>query len=100
MALEAMAERMAEVLRHRGPDDHGVWADPKAGVALAHRRLSILDLSAAGHQPMFSSTGRFIIVYNGEEPLPTSFSLSVLVPVYNERYLAACGASRIFDFVT
>jgi len=65
-ALEAMAGRMAEVLRHRGPDDQGVWADPKAGVAFGHRRLSILDLSTAGHQPMFSPTGRFVIVYNGE----------------------------------
>jgi asparagine synthase (glutamine-hydrolysing) len=64
--LEAMAGRMAEVLRHRGPDDHGVWADPRAGVAFGHRRLSILDLSTAGHQPMFSPMGRFVIVYNGE----------------------------------
>jgi len=65
-ALEAVAEHMAIVLRHRGPDDHGVWADPRVGVALGHCRLSILDLSTAGHQPMFSPTGRFIIVYNGE----------------------------------
>jgi asparagine synthase (glutamine-hydrolysing) len=64
--LEAVAGQMAEVLRHRGPDDQGVWADAKAGVALGHRRLSILDLSTAGHQPMFSPTGRFVIVYNGE----------------------------------
>lgn len=66
VALEAVAGRMVEVLRHRGPDDHGVWADPKTGVALGHRRLSILDLSTAGRQPMFSSTGRFVVVYNGE----------------------------------
>src|SRR5882762_1111411 len=65
-ALEAVAGQMVEVLRHRGPDDQGVWADPRAGVALGHRRLSILDLSTAGHQPMLSPTGRFVLVYNGE----------------------------------
>jgi asparagine synthase (glutamine-hydrolysing) len=66
LALEALAGRMADALQHRGPDDKGVWADPEAGVALGHRRLSILDPSPAGHQPMFSPSGRFVIVYNGE----------------------------------
>jgi asparagine synthase (glutamine-hydrolysing) len=65
-ALESAARKMAEVLRHRGPDDDGVWSDSRAGVAFGHRRLSILDLSAAGHQPMFSPTNRFVVVYNGE----------------------------------
>jgi asparagine synthase (glutamine-hydrolysing) len=57
---------MADALSHRGPDGHGVWADPETGVALGHRRLSILDLSSAGHQPMVSPAGRFVISYNGE----------------------------------
>ncbi len=57
---------MAQVQAHRGPDDHGTWCDVKAGVALGHRRLSILDLSEQGHQPMLSSCGRFVLVYNGE----------------------------------
>jgi asparagine synthase (glutamine-hydrolysing) len=58
--------QMIGQLRHRGPDDAGEWIDPAAGVAFGHRRLSILDLSAQGHQPMVSPSGRYIIVYNGE----------------------------------
>jgi asparagine synthase (glutamine-hydrolysing) len=57
---------MAARLIHRGPDDSGVWTQPSAGIGLAHRRLSILDLSPAGHQPMQSASGRHILVLNGE----------------------------------
>jgi asparagine synthase (glutamine-hydrolysing) len=64
--LETVATRMADTLHHRGPDDGGVWADAKAGVALGHRRLSIVDLSPEGHQPMHSACGRYVITFNGE----------------------------------
>lgn len=64
--LAENARRMALALAHRGPDDSGVWTDAGAGVALSHRRLSIVDLSALGHQPMVSASGRYVVTYNGE----------------------------------
>jgi asparagine synthase (glutamine-hydrolysing) len=74
-ALEELARGMSARIAYRGPDDDGVWSEPSAGVALGFRRLSIIDLSAAGHQPMESSTRRFTMVFNGE--------------VYNYREIAA-----------
>jgi len=56
---------MANTLRHRGPDGAGVWTDG-LNIALAHRRLSIVDLSSAGCQPMVSEDGRYILIFNGE----------------------------------
>lgn len=61
----AVLERMADTIVSRGPDDYGVWAN-EAGIGLAHRRLSIVDLSPAGHQPMTSFCGRYVIAFNGE----------------------------------
>lgn len=57
---------ITDAIRHRGPDDTGFWNDCQAGVALIHCRLSILELSSAGHQPMHSKCGRYVIVFNGE----------------------------------
>ena len=65
-SLAGTARMMADTLHHRGPDDVGIWADPEAGVALGHRRLSIIDLSPAGAQPMISPCGRYVIAFNGE----------------------------------
>lgn len=64
---------MADAICHRGPDDSGIFLDASAGLAMAHRRLSIVDISDAGHQPMASPSGRFVISFNGE--------------IYNHAYL-------------
>ncbi|HEU5295886.1 MAG TPA: asparagine synthase (glutamine-hydrolyzing), partial [Burkholderiaceae bacterium] len=62
----SVARSMAARLAHRGPDSSGVWADDHGAVAIGHRRLAIVDLSAAGHQPMTSASGRFELAFNGE----------------------------------
>ena len=61
-----VVSRMAESLRHRGPDDGGSWVDETVGVALGHRRLTVIDLSADGRQPMISHDERYVLSYNGE----------------------------------
>ena len=63
---DATLARMGDAIAHRGPDDAGSWSDADAGIALVHRRLAVIDLSAAGHQPMASHCGRYVVVYNGE----------------------------------
>jgi len=66
LEFEHSVQRMTDSLHHRGPDDSGIWVNEESHIALGHRRLSVLDLSPAGHQPMQSSCGRYVIVFNGE----------------------------------
>jgi len=82
--LRAQVGRMAGQLVHRGPDDCGAWVDAAAGVAFGFRRLAIVDLSPAGHQPMLSANGRYVIIFNGE--------------VYNFRQLRVELEARGHDF--
>ncbi|MBV8774491.1 MAG: asparagine synthase (glutamine-hydrolyzing) [Deltaproteobacteria bacterium] len=69
----ALARMMADRIAHRGPDAGDTWTDAPTGIAFGHRRLSILDLSAAGAQPMISASGRSVICYNGEVYNPEEF---------------------------
>ena len=64
--LESSVRAMSATIARRGPDDSGFWCDKSEGFAIAHRRLSILDLSNAGHQPMLSASGRYVLAFNGE----------------------------------
>ena len=57
---------MRDRIAHRGPDGSDLWRDPDTGVGLAHTRLAVIDLSAAASQPMLSSCGRYVLVFNGE----------------------------------
>jgi asparagine synthase (glutamine-hydrolysing) len=59
-------QKMTETLTHRGPDESNIWQDHVSGISFGHQRLSILELTSAGSQPMFSANGRFALVYNGE----------------------------------
>lgn len=96
-----LAMEMGNSIAHRGPDDGGVWVDAVAGIALAHRRLSILDLSPAGHQPMVSASGRYVIVFNGEiynhmgiRRELTDFPPSLVLPGQKEGEAGVIGGSK------
>ena len=77
-------DEMTSAIEHRGPDNFGFWNDTKEKLFFGHRRLSILDLSNAGNQPMTSLNGRFTIVYNGE--------------IYNFREMGAPGLRKSAKF--
>src|SRR5665213_2608910 len=62
----AIVLKMMSEMTHRGPDDHGIWLDPLGRCCLGHLRLSIIDISSAGHQPMASANGQLILSFNGE----------------------------------
>jgi asparagine synthase (glutamine-hydrolysing) len=65
-AMDENVRAMTDAIDYRGPDAAGAWSDVSAGIALGHRRLSIVDLSTTGSQPMPSQCGRYVLSYNGE----------------------------------
>lgn len=62
----SVLQLMGDTIAHRGPDDSGIWCDRSLGIGVCHRRLSILDLSDAGAQPMISKSGKYVMAFNGE----------------------------------
>lgn len=80
----SLLDEMGRLIAHRGPDDNGAFVDTENGIGLAHRRLAIIDLSPAGHQPMWDAGRRVVIVFNGE--------------IYNYRELRAELRSQGFEF--
>jgi asparagine synthase (glutamine-hydrolysing) len=88
---DAHAERMRDLMVHRGPDDAGIWRVD--GCVFAHRRLAVLDTSPAGRQPMRSGDGRFVLVYNGE--LYNEPALRKELEVHGVRFRSACDTETV-----
>ena len=66
LVTPTVVSEMSNAMINRGPDSSGVWCDKLSGISLGHQRLAILDISSAGHQPMVSNSGRYVISFNGE----------------------------------
>src|SRR6516164_5607550 len=94
-ALAGVAEAMTKTLRHRGPNEGAIFTDAEVGFALGHRRLSIVDLSPAGAQPMTSSCGRFVISYNGE--IYNTVELRAQLEAAGRRFRGHCDTEVIVE---
>jgi asparagine synthase (glutamine-hydrolysing) len=93
--LASLVRAMTATIAHRGPDDDGVWVDEAEGLALGHRRLAILDLTAAGHQPMVSADGRFVLVFNGE--IYNHAALRKLLPAMSPHWRGSSDTETILE---
>ena len=98
---EKILIKMGSSLYSRGPDDSGIYIDHPSQIAFAHQRLSILDLSNAGHQPMTSSSGRYIIVFNGEiyNHLELRKFLKLNVPNQNQPWKGYSDTETLVEFI-
>ena len=89
--VRAPIERMTDSMVLRGPDDRGVLVDPSAGLALGHRRLSVIDPTACGRQPMKSASGRLQLVFNGRGPEEIQLALDL------QHGMGRCGRWRSLE---